>query len=265
MLGRHHPILKRVTALVRDRALRDREGVFVAEGIHAATEALRADADVEFAIVAPRLDATPEGPDLLRAMARNGVAVHVTSDDRIDRIQDARTAQPVVLVVRRGPTRDVPPDGPVVVTAGVQDPGNVGTLVRTAAAAGARAFVCCGGGADPYHPRAVRATAGAVFRLQPRVGGDVGPALDRLAGEGRRIAVAAADGDTPYGRFPWHEPFALVLGSEAHGAPDEAVRRADARVSIPMAGQVESLSVGAAAAVLLFEAARVRRGGVSDG
>jgi TrmH family RNA methyltransferase len=232
--------------------------VFVAEGIHAAVEALAAGADVELAVVSPALDRAPQAVALREALDRAGIAVHLTTDERIDRIQDAHTGQPIVLVVRRTLDDADALDEPAVLTSGVQDPGNSGTLLRTAAAAGVRRFLACDGGADPYHPRAVRASAGAIFRLPPAIVASSEERVARLSSAGLRVVIAGADGDTAYDRFPWEEPFALVLGSEAHGVAERTALRADARVAIPMAAGTESLSVAAAAAVLLFEAARVR-------
>jgi TrmH family RNA methyltransferase len=139
--------------------------------------------------------------------------------------------------------------------------------VRTAAAAGACAVIACAGGADPFHPRAVRATAGAVYRLAPTVGGRPADVLRDLARIGFTTIGAATDGGVTYDRLDWTMPVALVLGSEGGGLPDDVVERLDGSVSIPMERGIESLSVGAAAAVLLFESARARRGrsAVSDG
>jgi TrmH family RNA methyltransferase len=147
---------------------------------------------------------------------------------------------------------------PLVVTAvGVQDPGNLGSMVRTADAAGADAFFACGETADPYHPRAVRATMGSIFRLPPR-DADPGMLIDRLRHAG--IACLAAD----LGEGPAHHahdltgPTALFFGRESGGLPGEILSRLDERIRIPMRDDVDSLSVGAAAAVVLFEAARQR-------
>jgi RNA methyltransferase, TrmH family len=134
---------------------------------------------------------------------------------------------------------------PLVVLDGVQDPGNVGAICRTAAAAGAPALALVEGTADPFGPRAVRASAGNVFRLSvARAGWEE---LDGLEGYG-----AAAGGGASYAEAPLESAGMLVLGSEAHG-----IRRPGLRlVTVPMAPGVESLNVAAAAAVLLFEVRR---------
>jgi TrmH family RNA methyltransferase len=251
-------------ALRRDRTLRDEQGVFVAEGLRLATEAVRSRAAVELAIHSDRLEGTGEWNEMLQALARMGASVHTCPDDVLGTLQDARSHQPLVLLVRRSehPLADVlaHAGGPplVVVADGIQDPGNVGSLVRTADAAGATALVTIGDGADLYHPRAVRATAGSIFRL-PVLASELPALLEVLDAHGvRKLGTSPRGAQTP-DRVPWDGPVALFLGREGGGLGDDVVAALDGTVRIPMRAGVESLSVGAAAAVLLFEAAR-RRG-----
>ena len=264
VLGRRHSIIRRLRELRRDRELRDREGVMVAEGLRLAEEALAAGASAELAVVSPRLDALPGGRQLRERVVQAGIPVQETADEVLNGVQDARSAQPILLVVRRtdassaavGEERGGPPL--VVVAHGIQDPGNLGAMVRTADAAGATAFFTCGGGADPYHPRTVRATMGSVFRLPPR-GIPADDALRELRSLGVVILGTDASTGTPYDRFDLKQPIAFCLGGEGGGLPREFLSRTDAIVRIPLHEQVDSLSVSAAAAVLLFEAARQRR------
>ena len=268
LLARRHPLVRKIRAWRRDRPARDADGVFVAEGTHLALDAIDAGADVVLAVVSPGLRAHPDGPAILTAFDAHGVPVWWTEDEVLSTLQDARTAQPVVTVVRRAIPRDPDPNvGPVVVACGLQDPGNLGSIVRTAAAAGACAVIACAGGADPFHPRAVRATAGALYRLPPTVGGRPADVLRALARSGFTTVGATAAGTVPYDRLDWTAPVAVVLGSEGGGLPADIVERLEISVSIPMQRGIESLSVGAAAAVLLFESARARRGRapVNDG
>jgi RNA methyltransferase, TrmH family len=264
MISRNHAVSRRLRALKAEPAIRAAEGVLVAEGIHLAQEALASKAAIELGVVSPRLLESAEGRALAAALKQAGVVLHEASDATLDALQDARSPQPVVLVVKRTAWSL---DGVivgrgglplVVVACGVQDPGNLGALMRTAEAAGATGFVATSGSADLAHPRAVRATMGAIFRL-PAAEGDLDAILDRAVGGGLRLVGAEARDATGYDAFDWTGRVALLLGSEGSGLPDQALRRLAARVSIPMAPGVESLSVGAAAAVLLFEAARARR------
>ena len=245
--------MKRLRALRDDSARRLEEGVFVAEGIHLAGEALRSGASIETALVAPGLR-----DDRLRSgLARRAERYEEAPDDLLGALQDARAAQPVLLIVRRAAL--APRDGVplVVVAVGIQDPGNLGTLFRSADAAGATELVACGG-ADPYHPRAVRATMGAIFRL-PCSRAPFDRTAAALGSRGVPLVGAEAAGEVDYWAFDWTPPVAIVLGGEGSGLAPIPRAALKSTVRIPMREGIESLSVAAAGAVLLFEAARVRR------
>jgi TrmH family RNA methyltransferase len=146
-----------------------------------------------------------------------------------------------------------------VVLVDVADPGNAGTLVRTAEAAGAGAVVCCGATADPFAPKAVRAAAGSAFRLPVIVELDPVAALQVLGSGGLARVGLAAGAAEPYDAVDLTRPTAIVLGNEAHGLPDVVTTALDRLLSIPMAGDTESLNVAAAGAIVCFEVARQRR------
>ena len=263
VISRSHAIARRLRALRTDRDLRDREGVLVAEGLHLADEALRANARIELAVASPRLLAGTEGRSIADRLIAAGVPVHEASDGTIEAVSDARSPQPLILLVRREPrTLDVamrPPGGSalVVIACGIQDPGNVGAIVRVADAAGASGVVTTPGSADLFHPRAVRASAGSIFRIAV-LEQDVASVRSAVQDAGLRLAGADPRGSTRYDALDWKAPTALVLGSEGAGLPEELAAHLDARVVVPMRAGAESLSVGSAAAVLLFEAARQR-------
>ena len=151
------------------------------------------------------------------------------------------------------------PAAPVLVLAGVSDPGNAGTLVRSAEAAGARAVVATTGSVDLFAPKTVRASAGSLFRVPVVVDVDAGSALGTLHGAGFRILGTDASAPLAYDETDLAVPVALVLGNEAHGLAPALVASLDATVAIPMEGRVESLNVAMAGTLVLFEAARQRR------
>jgi len=267
MLSRAHPLLQRVRALRRDRALRDAEGVFLTEGIHLAQEALNAAADVELALVSDLLRRVPEGEDLLRDLAAARVRVEEVPPALLDTLQDARSPQPILLLVRRRRLGletvldEGRPGVPLIVIAhGVQDPGNLGGILRSADAAGASGLLASGSGADLYHPRTVRATMGSLFRL-PSAAAPIEEILRGLAARDVPAVATDLERGVPFERHDFRGPTALILGSEGGGLGAELVARCAASVRIPMVPGVDSLSVGAAAAVLLFEAARQRSRG----
>jgi TrmH family RNA methyltransferase len=264
MLSRTHPLARRLRALRGDADLRDAEGVFVAEGVHLATEALAAGAVIEAAVVSPRLSESSEGRDLARRLQEAGILAHVSSEATLDGLQDTRSPQPIVLIVRREPVSlDAVLTGRggtplLVVACGVQEPGNLGALLRTADAAAATGFLATPGSAGLTHPRAVRASMGAIFRL-PAVEARIDAVLEAVHSRQFTVLGADARGAVDYETADWGGPVALFLGGEGAGLPREAEAALDLRVAIPMARGVESLSVNAAAAVLLFTAARKRR------
>ena len=181
----------------------------------------------------------------------------------MERVADTVTPQPVAAVVSYV---DVDLDtlrgaSLVVVCFDVRDPGNAGTVLRSAEASGAEGVVCCEGSVDVYNPKTVRASAGSLFHVPVVVGGAPAATTETLGSWGlTRVATVARDG-TDYTALDLTAPVALMLGNEAHGLPSDVAAMADAQVSIPMAGRTESLNVGMAAAVLCFEAARQRRAG----
>jgi TrmH family RNA methyltransferase len=204
--------------------------------------------------------AAPEAPrPLLERALAAGVRVHELQPGLIERVADTVTPQPVMAIA---PWIDVPLDDVrgadfVVVCVDVRDPGNAGTVLRSAEAAGASAVVFCDGSVDVFNPKTVRASAGSLFHVAVVNGGPVSDVLATIRGWGARALGTVARGGTAYDEVDLTAPVALVLGNEAHGLPDGL--ELDEPVTIPMAGSGESLNVGMAAAVMCFEVARQRR------
>lgn len=226
------------------------------EGAKVLSEALAAGVPVEGVYVT--VDAPPDVVELADAA---GARVHVLESGVMERVADTVTPQPIMAVV---PYVDVPLAGLaeatfLVVCVDVRDPGNAGTVLRSAEAAGVDGVVCCGGSVDVYNPKTVRASAGTLFHVPIVAGGDPVEVLEHIGGWGmRRLATAARTG-ADYASIDLTSKVAFVLGNEAHGLPAEVEAAVDGHVSIPIAGRAESLNVGMAAAVLCFEAARQRR------
>lgn len=259
-LGARHPDVARLRRLLRRRADRADARRFVVEGPTLVGEALAAGASV----LAVYVEAGPAGPDLAavvdRALAA-GVPVRELAAGVLARVADAVTPQPILAEVA-WPEVDLESLSDLdhtVVCVDLGDPGNAGTILRSAAAAGAGAVVFAGASVDVTNPKAVRASAGTIFHLPVVVEDDPVRALDVLGRRGlRRVATVARDG-RPYDEVDLTGPVALVLGNEAHGLPASIDGAIDEWVTIPMAGRAESLNVGVAAAVLSFEVLRQRR------
>ena len=245
---------------MRRPATRLAEGAFVIEGAKLLSEALDSGVRVESVY----LDgAAPTGPELDALVARAGGAggrLFVLEDGVMERVADATTPQPVMAVVEASDSGldDLAGADLLVVLADVRDPGNAGTAVRSAEAAGADGVVFCRGSVDVYNPKTVRASAGSLFHVKVVAGGDPLDVLDRMGGWGMQRLAAVARSGPAHTAIDLTRPTAFVLGNEASGLPAPVVAACDSPVSIPMAGRSESLNVGMAAAVLCFEAARQR-------
>ena len=263
-IGARHHTLQRLRRLSRRREARSADGAYVIDGPTLLAEALDAGVAVTEVVAEPGCPA-----DLFDRAALAGAAVHRASAGSLGRFVDTVTPQRVVAIAR---IADVPPAeavaaaGPLaLVLVGVSDPGNAGTLLRSAEAAGAGAVLFCDGSVDPFGPKCVRSSAGSLFRLAVTRAGDSGEVLAALAARGVTTVATVARGGETYDATDLTGPVALVLGSEAHGLPDAVADAVDRSVTIPMAGRTDSLNVGMAGTVLCFEALRQRRANRLDG
>jgi TrmH family RNA methyltransferase len=238
--------VKHLRRLAHQRAARDTERLFVVEGPKLVDQALDA--------------GWVEATFASRTHASRYPGAHVVADGVLDRVLDTVTSQGVAAIARQRTVSlgDLSLERPLLVLAGVSDPGNAGTLVRCAEAAGAAAVLFSDGGVDPFSPKCVRSSAGSIFRVPVVSGGMLGETLEQLGARGvRRVGTRAGAGES-YDRAVLTGPLALVLGSEAHGLPQDTEPLLDAYVHIPMTGRVESLNVAMVGSVLLFESMRQR-------
>jgi TrmH family RNA methyltransferase len=241
--------------LSRRRSSRREAGAFVLEGPNLVEEALDAGADL-------RVVYAPVGTDhpVLDRAAAAGVPVRRLAPGVLERVADAATPQPVLALAGLVDVALEEVDADlVVVVVDLRDPGNAGTILRSARAAGAGAVVVCGDSVDLHGPKAARASAGALFHIPVVEGGDPIEVLGRLGAVGLRRLAAVATGGPAHDAVDLTGPVALVLGNESAGLAPEVVAACDAPVTIPMAAGTESLNVAVTAAVLCFEAARQRR------
>ncbi|MHB8618014.1 MAG: TrmH family RNA methyltransferase [Chloroflexota bacterium] len=251
--------------LLRSLAVRKQrraQGLCLAEGVRLVEEGLASGLAVHPLVYNPeRLSTTAAGRALRNRLERQGLGEEI--DERIlDTLTDTMTSQGVLAAVETPEASPMPDDGLVLILDGIADPGNAGTMVRTARAAGAVGVVATQATTDLWAPKAMRGGMGAHFHLPLRV--DVPWAEMPLAIGGRPLRLAAARQGKAYWQLDWLSPVALIVGSEAHGGTAQAMQRASEAVHIPMAGGAESLNAAAAAAVLLFHAQFQRQCQVSD-
>lgn len=248
------------------RAFRTRQRLFLAEGPQAVREAAAHGSGLtELYFTAA---AAERHPAVLEAAALSGAALLETTDEVVASLSDTVHPQGMVAVCRflDRPAHEVlgRANRLVVLLAHVRDPGNVGSVVRAADAAGADAVLVSGESVDVYNPKAVRATAGSLFHLPLVLGVAVEEAVARCRAAGLRIL--AADGAGPLDLDEQADTGALgaptcwVFGNEAWGLPEELRALADATVRVPIHGKAESLNLSTAAAVCLYASARAQRG-----
>lgn len=203
-------------------------------------------------------DAEGLGDVVERARAA-GIDVARLAPGVVERVADAVTPQPVLAVLPAVTVSwaDVSSATFVVVGIDVQDPGNAGTIMRSAAAAGAGAVLFAGASVDPLNPKTVRASAGSVFHVPVVDGGEPAAMLDQVGARGLRRLGATASQGTACDEADLTVPVAIVVGNEAHGLP--AGLPLDGMLCIPMAGPTESLNVAMATSILCYEVGRQRR------
>lgn len=190
-----------------------------------------------------------------------GVRVFALATGVIDRVADAQTPQPVLATVhiRVSQLNDLAGTALVLVLDNVRDPGNAGTIIRSADAAGAVAVVLTGECVDPFNPKTLRASAGSIFQI-PVVISSLDETLRHFAGLGVRSYATVVRGGTPYRRADLSAGCVVVIGNEATGLDAAARAQCDEELSIEMAGRAESLNAGVAASLIAFEALAQRRG-----
>lgn len=251
----------KAAARLRDRRGRDRQGRILIDGARELLRAVRAGVRVLDIYWCAELARSDDAAAVL----------HSPGDARVWQVTEAvfqklafgERAEGVVAVAEAAPLRldelRLPPTPLVVVVEGVEKPGNLGAILRTADGAGAAVVIACDGETDWHNPNVIRASLGTVF-TQPVCAASTSETLAWLRGQGLRIFAARVEGARMYWEVSWREPVAVVLGAESTGLSD--LWRADdiTPIALPMRGVADSLNVAATAAVLCYEAVRQRSG-----
>jgi len=263
----------RVTAVrvLHSRQGRRRTGRFVVEGPQAVRSALAAGVVIRDLFMDD--DAGAAFPDIAESAGARGLPVCRATPEVLAAMGETRQPQGVLAVCDQLPRGDLDAvmsaDGPVIVLDSVTDPGNVGTVIRTADAAGAAGVLLTPGSADVHNGKVVRSTAGSIFHLPVISGLEVATVAAAAARHGRRVAAAA--GTAPVDLFDAVDDGLVsrrtcwIVGSEAHGISETARGAADLLVRIPMTGRAESLNAAVAAAIVLYVTAHGDRGSGDSG
>jgi RNA methyltransferase, TrmH family len=261
-LAFNNPNVQRLRRLLGRRSFRVAEGCLVVEGAKVLAEALDAGAVVESVFVAGGVDL-----EVVNRAIAGGARFFSIDQATMGRVADTVSPQPVLAVVRRTPAlletlRDpLMAGGFVVVVSGLADPGNAGTIVRSAEGAGAGGVVFCDQSVDPTSPKAVRSSAGAFFHIPIVEIDSIETVFTAFRNWGVRTwaTSSVAQGGVAPDSVDLRGPCAIVLGNEANGLSVETLRDVDGLLTIPTAGRTESLNVAMSATVIVFEAARQRR------
>lgn len=254
--------VKDLVRLQKKAKARNEEGVFLVEGIRMAQEIpkeriVRMYVSESFA---------KKNGSFMEQMKQMSVRAEIMSDNVFAHVSDTKTPQGVLAVVKRleysfeditGKNGKKIPH--VLVLDNLQDPGNLGTIFRTAEAAGATGILLGSDCVDIYNPKVIRSTMGAVFRLPFLYTEDLTGTIGELKREGIRVYAAHLEGKNTYDGECYKDGCAFLIGNEGNGLKEEVAACADTRIRIPMEGSAESLNAAVAAAVLMFEVSRQRR------
>lgn len=259
--SRQNPVVRQCRDLARHRPAGSDEVLL--DGVRLVSEALAAGVVVTTALMSGRLLETDAGAALSRRLERAGAALYRASEAAMETASPVRTPTGIVAIGRvvpqTGQTVWAPAPALAICVAGVQDPGNVGAILRAAEAAGATGAIVTDGSADPLGWKALRGSMGSALRLPLHVGATVEAACEEARRAGARIAATTpADGQDLY-EVDFRVPTLVLVGGEGSGLPEEVASTADVRIRIPMHAAVESLNAAVAAGVVLFEALRQRR------
>ncbi len=248
--------IKYIRRLLNDRRFRQRERAFVIEGLRWLTELLPFKEQVQLVLVTEQWLAQEDNQHLLKTLGLlDSFALHVVDGRIMDHVSDTQTPSGVLAVIAIAPQTLPQTPEMLLILDRIADPGNMGTILRTSAAAGVDGVLAGPGCVDFYNPKVVRSSMGAHLRL-PMMSlswQEIEQIVDDMT-----VWLAAANGRTAYNEVNWRQPAALIIGSEASGAEQQAYDLAHQVVSIPMSAQTESLNAAVATGVILFEALRQR-------
>ena len=260
--SRHNPIVRRFRVLAADS--NTEPNAVLLEGVHLVRAGIASQTPLSVAVVAEsQLLTAPEVHDAVVELEALGTRVMRASDAVFRALSPLKTPQGLSAIGRRAPATVEQICGVrmplVVVLDHVQDPGNVGAILRAAEAGGATGAIVTGHSASPFGWKAVRGSMGAVLRMPIAVGISVNDALQSCRASGLRSVAAVPRASDSMDGFDFSGPLALLLGGEGTGLSASLVASCDARVSIPMATDVESLNVATAAGILVYAARRCRQ------
>lgn len=261
LTGSSNPIIKEVRSL-KNKSSREEKGLYFIEGSRFVKEALAQEQALIMSIIASDSFALSKGSDdLIKKAAQRAQKSYVVPDSLFRSISDTQNPQGILAVLKqekRYLIEHKPAKGLLVVLDSIKDPGNMGTIIRTADAAGCTGVVITEGCVDVYNPKVLRSTMGSIFHIPVYHGTGIKETMETLRKGGFLMYVSHLEGAISIYDADLSANIGLVIGSEAEGVSDLAVENADCLIKIPMSGRAESLNASVAAAVIIFEAMRQR-------
>ncbi|MCM1266924.1 MAG: RNA methyltransferase [Bacteroidales bacterium] len=260
----HNKSIKETAALLAKKKERDRRGLFVVEGVKLFGEAPAERIEQVYVAESAKRQLTEQYGEKLKALPCETV-----SDEVFAKLSDTVTPQGILCLVRQYSynieemlAAEKEKHLLFIILEDLQDPGNLGTIFRTAEAAGADGVIMSGGTADLYSPKTIRATMGSVYRVPFLYAESLLPVMETLRRHGVRVFAAHLSGKADYDAFDYRAGTAFLVGNEGRGLKEKTAAAADERIRLPMEGKVESLNAAVASSVLLYEAYRQRRNGL---
>lgn len=277
-----NPIIKEVKAL-KTRKNREEKGLYFIEGIRFVEEAMDEDVSIEKLIISEGLwSRKSEGCEAKNKTVQGGnapasrdlsdrigqimdcalkkiIPTYLLPDKLFSELSDTETPQGIMAVVRMAkvfPEEILQQGACLLLLDGLQDPGNLGTIIRTADAVGIEGILISKGSVDIYNPKVLRSTMGSIFHVPLAIGVDLQEMIPRLKDCGMRVLAAHLDGELAYYEADWKGKVAIIIGNEANGISPEVADLADVLVKIPMPGRAESLNASVAACLMMYEILR---------
>jgi RNA methyltransferase, TrmH family len=239
--------------------------VCVLEGPDLIDAALESGAEFEALYVDAQQSQAVDVSSIVDKAAKAGVRVFGLGAGVLEKIADASTPQPLLAAVRfsRADVSTIASDGLVLILHEVRDPGNAGTIIRSADAAGVSGVVFTGQSVDPFNPKTLRATAGSIFHL-PVVVSTLDETIRHFVSSGTQVFATVVRGGVSHRDVDFSKPSVVLIGNEAEGLDELSIAKCQDSLSIPMAGRSESLNAGVAASLIAFEALWQRQGANSS-
>ena len=248
---------------------RGKEEKFLIEGLRLCQEAFSSGWDVQLVFFSSEFGGSAAGEKLIQQFSKKGTEIFRTKKKEIEKLTDTETPQGIMAVVKKKKftlSRDFLKESSLLLGLdSIRDPGNLGTMIRTADAAGADGVLLSKGCVELYNPKVIRSTMGSIFHLPVVEGLDLKEVLPEMKVSGFKIFSSEVHQGKDYSRISYPEKICLLMGGESSGISKEVSNLADERIKIPLFGKAESLNASVAAGILLYEMVRNKNGTSSEG